>query len=401
MQKKIFKTIGLMGAVINNVNLGCVALTISLLCLLEEVAKECNYTFEYYIYEDKYDDDKTKWVAETLGIPLDKLHSIPNYYCELDSVESIARTLYHFSRNLRCILSIKKCDCVIDLTQGDSFSDIYGLKRFYLWSKNKEIVIKKHVPLILGPQTYGPFISSKARDKAKHIIEKSAMVIARDIESAEYIAGFSSKDVVIGTDLAFHLPYNKLKLSGNKIKIGINPSGLLLNNKIESTKFDIELKTNYDDYIYAVINYLVELENYEVHIIPHVGDEAYAINLSDERLIIHPGFSNPIDAKNLISSMDVFIGARMHATIAAISSGVPVIPVAYSKKFAGVFGNICYDNVVDLRFLTTDEAVNKTIELILRYKDLQIEALESMENAEELYSVMKNEIKSFFINTLE
>ena len=35
--------------------------------------------------------------------------------------------------------------------------------------------------------------------------------------------------------------------------------------------------------------------------------------------------------------MNFFIGSRMHATIAAFSSNVPVFPLAYSRKFNGLF----------------------------------------------------------------
>ena len=41
------------------------------------------------------------------------------------------------------------------------------------------------------------------------------------------------------------------------------------------------------------------------------------------------------------------MGARMHACIAAFSSGVPVVPMAYSRKFEGLFGSLGYDRTVD------------------------------------------------------
>ena len=41
------------------------------------------------------------------------------------------------------------------------------------------------------------------------------------------------------------------------------------------------------------------------------------------------------------------MGARMHACIAAFSSGVPVIPMAYSRKFKGLFGTLGYDRTID------------------------------------------------------
>ena len=47
--------------------------------------------------------------------------------------------------------------------------------------------------------------------------------------------------------------------------------------------------------------------------------------------------------------MDFVAAARMHAAIAAFSSGVPVVPMAYSRKFIGVFGTLGYNHVADMK----------------------------------------------------
>jgi colanic acid/amylovoran biosynthesis protein len=53
--------------------------------------------------------------------------------------------------------------------------------------------------------------------------------------------------------------------------------------------------------------------------------------------LLAPFFLNPIFAKNYIAGLDFFAGARMHSTIAAFSSGIAVFPMAYSRKFNGLF----------------------------------------------------------------
>ena len=62
---------------------------------------------------------------------------------------------------------------------------------------------------------------------------------------------------------------------------------------------------------------------------------------------VAPAFNDPTEAKNYIASLDYFMGARMHACIAAFSSGVPVIPMAYSRKFKGLFGTLGYARTID------------------------------------------------------
>ena len=52
----------------------------------------------------------------------------------------------------------------------------------------------------------------------------------------------------------------------------------------------------------------------------------------------------------LTAALGFFMGARMHATIAAFSAGVPVVPMAYSRKFNGLFvDTLKYDHIIDLK----------------------------------------------------
>jgi len=83
-------------------------------------------------------------------------------------------------------------------------------------------------------------------------------------------------------------------------------------------------------------------------------------------IVVDP-FDTAITAKSFISGMDVFTGARMHATIAAYSSGVPVIPFSYSRKFEGLYDFIKYPYVISGKSIETEMAIKKTIEYIEEY----------------------------------
>ena len=59
----------------------------------------------------------------------------------------------------------------------------------------------------------------------------------------------------------------------------------------------------------------------------------------------------------------MFVGARTHSTIAAFSSGVPVVPMAYSRKFNGLFSDtLDYQYIVDMKIKSLDESLAKIIE---------------------------------------
>jgi hypothetical protein len=64
---------------------------------------------------------------------------------------------------------------------------------------------------------------------------------------------------------------------------------------------------------------------------------------------VGPFFYSPVEAKSYISGFDLLIGSRMHCCIAAYSSGVPVFPLGYSRKFKGLFSDkLQYVHMADL-----------------------------------------------------
>lgn len=117
---------------------------------------------------------------------------------------------------------------------------------------------------------------------------------------------------------------------------------------------------DYPDLIRRLIRHFTEtLPGIELHLVPHVIVAEGPMQVEDDQrasaalarefpdVVLAPAFASPSEAKSYIAGMDFFAGARMHACIAAFSSGVPVVPMAYSRKFAGLFGSLGYDRTVD------------------------------------------------------
>ena len=131
--------IGIIGAPINNGNLGCQALTYSIVCLLNEVEEKNILNFHYYDFEGFSNELKTNCLCQKLKISSYKMKSIyeGNYHDAL-------RRIKHFKDNKGMQKFLKQCSLAIDLTQGDSFSDIYGNFRFESWTVTKELVEKLH-----------------------------------------------------------------------------------------------------------------------------------------------------------------------------------------------------------------------------------------------------------------
>ncbi|MEO2263760.1 polysaccharide pyruvyl transferase family protein [Dorea sp. YH-dor228] len=385
--------IALFGCELDNPNMGCMALTYSLLSVMEKIGKKNKVMITYNFFVTLNSEEKIVEISNNLDIDIERILCFPEPVLQFNNFYKTLRTIKWGQKTYGSILQLKKCAFAIDLTQGDSFSDIYGKDRFYMWSTVKKAIEKLGVPLVLGPQTYGPFEDEKVKAYAKEIIEHAFLVMTRDKLSLQYVKSFCEKDIILTTDLAFLLPYNKADIKSNKIKIGINPSGLLCKRKNDDSDFSNKLKTNYDEYLMRLIDWIKKQNKYEIHLISHVGNEAIDCLSGIDGAIYHSQCHTPVEAKTLISGMDIFIGARMHATIGALSSGVATIPSAYSRKFTGLFQSIGYNYIVDLCCLSTEQAINLTIQYINDYKRLSKCAVESIKNADMMNCKMEAELE--------
>ncbi len=123
-----------------------------------------------------------------------------------------------------------------------------------------------------------------------------------------------------------------------------------------------------------ILRLFLEKEDVLVHLVPHVvsnhgpfqeDDYVVARQIHGEMpaTVLAPPFKNPMEAKSYISGLDFFAGARMHSCIAAYSSNVPVVPMAYSRKFSGLFlSSLNYPALADLQSDSHDQVCHKVLD---------------------------------------
>lgn len=255
--------------------------------------------------------------------------------------------------------AVAECDVVLDLGNGDLFSDIYGLDYFYLVTCHRIAALAQRVPLVLSPQTIGPFRQDHLKPLVKQLSERCEKVFTRDTESRLLLEELGVAGVEQCVDVAFRLPFTRPQVTpGRKINLGLNVSGLLYHDATTG-RFGFGLKEDYRTLIRTLISTLNSHPDVSLVLVPHVvggedaADTGICKQLSREfALPMAPEFASPVEAKNFIAGLDALIASRMHATIAAVSSGVPAIPLAYSRKFRGVLRSVDYPLVCDL--LTED-----------------------------------------------
>lgn len=299
----------------------------------------------------------------------------------------------------------RAADLIFDITYGDSFSDIYGKKWLIKTNIYKQLAVWSKTPFVLLPQTYGPYEDLWMKKWSLSLIRHSDKVYSRDQISCEYVKTEGNKQIKAVTDLAFALPFDtqmyQIKDNG-QVKVGVNVSSLLWEGGFTKDN-QFGLKVDYQEYCRCLIGWLLESGNYEVHLISHVIEDREGAPENDLRpcrilgrefpkAVIAPGFETPIEAKSYISRMDVFTGARMHATIGAFSSGVATIPFSYSRKFEGLYGNLDYPYVIAGKSLTTAQALELTIDYIERRKELKDRAQRAMAEIKARLALLEQEI---------
>lgn len=384
----------LTGAVLNSDNLGCVALTYSAVRMLDEVAERLETEFTYTILDLSYDSARCErargFMCDRLGIAPSRVEVIP-----MGSSMSAKAKARHFLENRAMHARVKDSVALFDLTAGDSFSDIYGMERLERYAEPMDYAVRCGTPLILGPQTFGPFKSGEGRALAKRVFSAAALAVARDELSAQCFEEVCGKTASASTDLAFGLPFDAeaLKLPHTDApRVALNASGLLYDDSLENTVKAFKLRVDYRVFVHRVIEGLLD-NGCEVHLVPHVGADIAVNRVLSERypsVIAHALADTPVDAKNLICQMDLLIGSRMHATIAALSSGTAVVPVAYSRKFEGLFSGVGYKHVVDLASCATEEAVSAVLDAARSREVLASEAARARATADEKLNVARD-----------
>jgi colanic acid/amylovoran biosynthesis protein len=275
--------------------------------------------------------------------------------------------------------AFRNATAILDLSGGDSFTDLYGKSRFQTIALPKLTAIDIRRPLVLLPQTYGPFQDPGCKATAQRILQNASQAWARDPDSYQALQqllgdNFDPRFHHEGVDMAFGLnPIKPARIPDwlqqwiaarhlNPI-LGLNISGMLYSQPGAQNSFG--LQADYRDLSLAMLRWMITHTNANIMLVPHVlgadgsGDTDLAAcqdllrfidPLQSHRVRIVQGVTHPSIIKWYIGHTDWFSGARMHATIAAVSQGIPTAPLAYSLKFAGVFARCGQrDAVVDLR----------------------------------------------------
>jgi colanic acid/amylovoran biosynthesis protein len=421
--------IAIMGTPVSSSNRGVLALGNSLVNIFYAVEKSIQITFILGHRDNK--PVSFRIAGKSKIFPIVNCRMSPRArYCDHLVWISFVSILYRimpiaaFRRALTnstpWVAALEEADIVGDIRGGDSFSDIYGMKRFLYGFMMAWTVLLIKGSMVQFPQTFGPFNSPISRWLARYLLNKSEIIMARDKKSQEVALFFVglNRNVVLSPDVAFFLesirpnsikfaPPLSRQVSSNAI--GVNVNGLLYYGGYTRNNM-FGLKLNYRLLVPELLNALLMEQSSDIWLIPHTYGPSNSVESDPEanrqvwrtlsttnqkRVHIVAEEYDQHELKGIIGQCDMFIGSRMHACIAALSQGVPCIGIAYSMKFKGVFDSVGMDDwVIDGREVSNERAVASALNL---YRNRDIVRQDLKRKSE----LAKNRLKEVFQQLIE
>ena len=270
-------------------------------------------------------------------------------------------------------------------------------------------------PVVFYGESLGYFSNPVFKSIANFIFNRTTLILLREDLSKKYLDdnNITTPKIYVTADPAFLLkasPDSRIFdiLSKEDIQrisrplIGINPSGLISRLVGEENTGNIIAK---------VIDNLVENLNATIIMIPHVYtsnvDDRIAINSifhkveNKSKVKIIKNEYEPQELKGIIGLCDLFIGMRMHATIASTSMLVPTVGIAYSHKMHGIIGEMLGQNkyVLDIKGLNYESLISRINDAWENRekieKELEVKIPEMKEKAMLNGKLVKNLVDSF------
>jgi colanic acid/amylovoran biosynthesis protein len=294
-------------------------------------------------------------------------------------------------------------DVVIDIS-GDSISEVTGFRGTIYHFLHLWLAVVLNKPTVVYAQSVGPFRLTKPF--AKRLLNKVDLITLRGKISYDYLQeiGINKPPIYLTADLAFLMEpapaerideiFSDCGIEGESF-VGLSVSNLITTHYGSYNEF-VELMAK-------VVDYIVEELDAIVVFIPHVtgpekekddrvvAEDIYKIVKNREKVKLIREDYTPQEMKGIIGRCDLFVGARMHACIGALSMCVPTINISYhhkSDEIMAMFG--LEGNVLSGREVNYDNLISRINKTWVRREEIRARLLskidgvkqEAMRNAE-------------------
>ncbi len=259
------------------------------------------------------------------------LHTILRFSFPKLRRKLIYRSMLTVLKDARAVLSIG----------GDNYSFDNG--KPVLFTMLDDLVLAYKKPLIIWGASVGPF--DKNPNYERYIVQhlkKVTGIFVRESMTLEYLNSKNIKDnVFLVADPAFLLrpiePVWVPKIDDGAIGINLSPLMSKYLTDGHHQKWVILAA--------QIVREIYKRTNRKIYLIPHVtspnsNDYSFLAEvlslLEGVDVVLIGDRYNAAEIKWIISKMTVFVGARTHSTLAALSTYVPTLSFVYSIKARGI-----------------------------------------------------------------
>ncbi len=265
----------------------------------------------------------------------------------------------------RSLDPFRSADVVVDLS-GDMLTEDYGPHVAYshFLPLLKALLLGRK--LVILAQSIGPFRFTKPLATA--ILRRADLITVRDPVSERYLVDLGLGHRQLTADLAFAMePATAPAVQGYWDELGLDEAPILgvSVSQLVASHHKRRGQGDFYSHLATALDRFVSEQGAQVLFVPHVTGPATS---KDDRVAAREVSSrmsapsaaieadlSPQELKALIAKTTWFIGCRMHANIAALSSKVPVAAIAYSHKTPGIMSRLGLDRfVLDVAELTAD-----------------------------------------------
>jgi colanic acid/amylovoran biosynthesis protein len=370
-------------------NRGCEAIVRSTVELLREQFSD----IDVLVPSSNIAKDRAQWPgADSVGVEFVPAYSpfIKRYWVHLQQfpIPVLKRAGWPFPLPRWIRKTLKSVDYVLSVG-GDNYSLDYLFPSLLMGLDRYAMDLRK--PVVLWGASVGPFEREPDFLPVIHRhLERMAFIAARESITVKYLTklGLANKTVHVA-DPAFVLTPEHIDVApfwpedSGKGVVGLNISPLLLRYRPRNEPQDKLL-----DEVAGFIRNAVVKRGLGVLLVPHVIPHDRAAKNNDATFMAQllPRLNdlgnhvqlmndqlNAAETKYVISKCRFFIGARTHSTIAAFSSGVPTVSIAYSVKAIGINSDIFGDNqyVVNASDISQRLLTEQLAKLLDREDDLR------------------------------
>jgi colanic acid/amylovoran biosynthesis protein len=340
-------------------NRGCEAIVRSTVKLLEQHLGRC----QIYVPSADIARDRAQWPqADEHGVQFVRAFKSPHnkYWRHLQRLPlaPLKRMGWPFPLSAEFKKTIAEVDAVLSIG-GDNYSLDYLIPSLLMGMD--AYAMARGVPVALWGASVGPFDKEPAFvPYVREHLARMAFIGARESITETYLTQtMTLPNVISVADPAFALEPEPIDVSGfwpradGEGVLGFNVSPLIRRYRPNG-----EAPEKLVDEIAAFLDHVTR--QMAVLLVPHViplngasknNDAHFMAALLERvrdrhRVTMMDSRLNAAQIKGVIARCRFFIGARTHATIAALSSRVPTISIAYSVKAKGInrdlFGHTDY-----------------------------------------------------------